>query len=653
MPVFLLLIFSAIYPLMLLYGEVGTLTRLSAPFHGGCEALFLGGTALEIERALVCGSSLSQSGAWITPLKNLGLIHVAVVSGLQTQALRSVILWSELKLYSVFPKCHFRNLGNGIYYFSLVAMLFVTGFSPPVLRACLAVLLTDSNLKFTWFWRPSDISLVAGTATVAIAAAFNLSILSAHLSLIAGLLVTTQPRFSWESRNWQISKASQRDGGIHAITEQIFISIISLSCLSAASYILMAPLLFELGIASPLAILFNALMSPLFGLPLYFAALARGFFSFIGLELYLAPVDGIFELMSSLVQWTTARFELSTIESSSMSSLSREIYITIVAFVLWLMGKKIFPIGIAIPTLQRFLWWRRFRNTILIQKRLKCHIFLGLQFLKNIFCYRANISVLARAKSPPNISRLVLLLLIVLSLPASASNRKISTQNYVRSDDFDSKQTTFVWNIGQGQWATQIANGICFHLDAGGELRIPPKLIRLKCRELENRVHISHNDRDHHSYLGWIKRNLKNTCAVSPLKDLKTEPEKTCSAPKGARLQPGPEKNRKHRDDNWTSEIVISGQVLSPGDSPTKAEYFWLPKIRDHLRTVRILILSHHGSKTATSANMLRAMPNLRIAIASARKAKYGHPHPTVVARLKKFGIPTISTEDWGSIQIN
>jgi beta-lactamase superfamily II metal-dependent hydrolase len=40
------------------------------------------------------------------------------------------------------------------------------------------------------------------------------------------------------------------------------------------------------------------------------------------------------------------------------------------------------------------------------------------------------------------------------------------------------------------------------------------------------------------------------------------------------------------------------------------------------------------------------------MAIASSRWARYHHPAPVVVARLKKHGIAVLKTEDWGSILI-
>jgi beta-lactamase superfamily II metal-dependent hydrolase len=45
-------------------------------------------------------------------------------------------------------------------------------------------------------------------------------------------------------------------------------------------------------------------------------------------------------------------------------------------------------------------------------------------------------------------------------------------------------------------------------------------------------------------------------------------------------------------------------------------------------------------------------LAGLKIAISSARKAKYGHPHIETIWLLKKRGVPLLRTEDWGTIAL-
>ena len=65
-----------------------------------------------------------------------------------------------------------------------------------------------------------------------------------------------------------------------------------------------------------------------------------------------------------------------------------------------------------------------------------------------------------------------------------------------------------------------------------------------------------------------------------------------------------------------------------------------------------VLKVGHHGSKTSTSEKFL-GLVNPGLAIISAGKNnKYGHPHQEVTNRLAKFEIPTLRTDEKGTIII-
>jgi len=102
------------------------------------------------------------------------------------------------------------------------------------------------------------------------------------------------------------------------------------------------------------------------------------------------------------------------------------------------------------------------------------------------------------------------------------------------------------------------------------------------------------------------------------------------------------------QSNEFSRVFVIEGQILAPGDSTHKEELLWAKTARSF--PIQLLILGHHGSKTSTSSTLLRNLPFAEQAIASCRKARYGHPHAEVLARLRQAGIAAISTEDWGSI---
>jgi competence protein ComEC len=95
----------------------------------------------------------------------------------------------------------------------------------------------------------------------------------------------------------------------------------------------------------------------------------------------------------------------------------------------------------------------------------------------------------------------------------------------------------------------------------------------------------------------------------------------------------------------------VSESFLIPGDSPVRQELTWREKILSPEK-IKFLFLGHHGSRTSTSAKLLNRLLNLKLAISSARSARYGHPHQEVLGRLKKFGVSCLQTEFWGNIKI-
>ena len=103
------------------------------------------------------------------------------------------------------------------------------------------------------------------------------------------------------------------------------------------------------------------------------------------------------------------------------------------------------------------------------------------------------------------------------------------------------------------------------------------------------------------------------------------------------------------RDSNDKSRVILWLGFLLPGDSSQREEWRWAQEIRD-LKSIHVLLLGHHGSRTATSALLLSKLPGLRMAVASARQRKYGHPHIEVEHRLRSRHIPLLRTEEWGHL---
>ena len=217
-----------------------------------------------------------------------------------------------------------------------------------------------------------------------------------------------------------------------------------------------------------------------------------------------------------------------------------------------------------------------------------------------------------------------------------------------------------VWNVGQGLWTTWAGHSDCFHFDMGGEFS-PARRVRQLCAGQMNRIYLSHWDWDHISFVGKIRTLLPNVCLALP-PDLRSSPRKEkllqgllpCpplpANSKGPVLVNPLSPLQSGRSSNELSHVMKMETALIPGDSVATQEKTW--SVDPRLRTVKWLVLGHHGSRTSTSDFLLRHLPNLKQAIASARKSRYGHPHAEVIERLARSRIPLLKTEDWGNIWI-
>ena len=62
-----------------------------------------------------------------------------------------------------------------------------------------------------------------------------------------------------------------------------------------------------------------------------------------------------------------------------------------------------------------------------------------------------------------------------------------------------------------------------------------------------------------------------------------------------------------------------------------------------------VLLAPHHGSRTSSSEAFLRAVRPGRIVIQAARRNRYGHPSPDVIARYEAMALPWLATPDCGA----
>lgn len=96
--------------------------------------------------------------------------------------------------------------------------------------------------------------------------------------------------------------------------------------------------------------------------------------------------------------------------------------------------------------------------------------------------------------------------------------------------------------------------------------------------------------------------------------------------------------------------IHASTTVLLTGDAEKPLEYRLLFSGTD-LRA-DILKIGHHGSKTSTAEEFLRAVGPKVAVISVGRKNRYGHPHQDVLGRLWQFGITLFRTDTDGDVSL-
>ena len=218
-----------------------------------------------------------------------------------------------------------------------------------------------------------------------------------------------------------------------------------------------------------------------------------------------------------------------------------------------------------------------------------------------------------------------------------------------------------VWSVGQGQMITYSDIKSCIHFDMGGE-KFPGKKLFKECGRKANKVFFSHWDWDHINFSRKAWKRLSHFCRIGwpggtgskkKKKFLSIIPECAKNENKVFKEIVFPYRLNKKKQATQANKssrvVVIKNRILIPGDSPGSSEQIWKKYITD---PISILIVGHHGSRYSTTEELLKQLPHLKFAIASARRKRYNHPHPFVKKRLARRGVPLLSTEEFYHIRI-
>ncbi|MFA5840858.1 MAG: ComEC/Rec2 family competence protein [Candidatus Paceibacterota bacterium] len=92
--------------------------------------------------------------------------------------------------------------------------------------------------------------------------------------------------------------------------------------------------------------------------------------------------------------------------------------------------------------------------------------------------------------------------------------------------------------------------------------------------------------------------------------------------------------------------------IMLTGDAPIKTEQIILSENSPTQLQSNILKVGHHGSRTATSREFVKAVSPSYALISDGKDNKYGHPHKETLDTLSQFGLKVLRTDLLGTIVI-
>ncbi|MDZ7870371.1 MAG: DNA internalization-related competence protein ComEC/Rec2 [Rheinheimera sp.] len=167
-------------------------------------------------------------------------------------------------------------------------------------------------------------------------------------------------------------------------------------------------------------------------------------------------------------------------------------------------------------------------------------------------------------------------------------------------------------------------------------------------------VLISHDDSDHSGDWPSLRAQYPTTQLVSDIRRL--APRFFCTdLPqqwRGVRLQAlraGSYRPEPANEDSCAL-LLDTGhyRVLLPGDIGARED-----AVAANMGPVDVLVLGHHGSKTASSLRFLQALQPKLALVSSGYQNQFGHPAPETRARLSLLQIPLLNTADSGYIRLD
>ena len=98
-------------------------------------------------------------------------------------------------------------------------------------------------------------------------------------------------------------------------------------------------------------------------------------------------------------------------------------------------------------------------------------------------------------------------------------------------------------------------------------------------------------------------------------------------------------------DGKWT--LVLTGDVEGAGEKALREELQAL-----HINKVTVFKAAHHGSRNATSMELLEQLQPELTVISCGRDNRYGHPHEELIERLQKIDTHIMGTAKSGAVRV-
>ncbi len=231
----------------------------------------------------------------------------------------------------------------------------------------------------------------------------------------------------------------------------------------------------------------------------------------------------------------------------------------------------------------------------------------------------------------------------------------------------EGRAQVWVLDVGQGLAVLVRTREHALLYDAGpiqgefdtGERVVVPSLRTLGASRLDLLL-LSHADNDHSGGAEAVQRLLRVERVVSgePSRhapDLGAEPCESGSTWQWNDVRFSLWQWQAAQDSNQQScvlQIEANGErILLTGDIDQPAEQAWL--VSEQQMSSHWLLLPHHGSRSSSSGPFLQGVAAQAALISRSLHNPFGHPHPSVTARLEAFDIKAYDTALHGAIRID